>query len=96
LRHGGGRLRDDQRYVLVHAIAAEPVIATELQRQPGLAGRHAGHFAVTPAVAIPGRIAIARWCTVAGFRVALGRRERLGRRAVTTELAATGAVHPVG
>jgi hypothetical protein len=58
LRHGCGRLRHDQRYVIliVTASAAEPVIAAEFQRQPGLAGR----------------LAIARWCTVAGFRVALG------------------------
>jgi hypothetical protein len=56
LRHGCGRLRHDQRYVIVTASAAEPVIAAEFQRQPGLAGR----------------LAIARWCSVAGFRVALG------------------------
>jgi len=82
LRHGCGRLRHDQRYVIltVTAIAAEPVIATEFQRQPGLAGR----------------LAIAGWCAVAGFRVALGRHERLGRPTLAAELAAAGAVHPVG
>jgi hypothetical protein len=56
LHHGCGRLCHDQRYLVVDAIAAEPVVAAELQRQPGLAGR----------------LAIAGWCTVAGFRVALG------------------------
>jgi len=89
LRHGGGRLRHDQRYVVVHAPAAEPVVATECQRQPGLAGRFAEHLAVTPAVAVPRRLA------VAGFGVTRWRRERLGWRALATELAAAGAVHPV-
>jgi hypothetical protein len=96
LRHGCGRLRHDQRYVVVDAIAAEPVVATELQRQPGLAGRHAEHLAVTPAVTLRRWLAIAGWCTVAGFRVALGRRERIDRRALAAELAAAGAVNPVG
>jgi len=101
LRHGGGRLRHDQRYVVVHAPAAEPVVATECQRQPGLAGRFAEHLAVTPAVAVPrrlavaGRLAITRWYTVAGFGVTRWRRGRLGWRALATELAAAGAVHPV-
>jgi len=95
LRHGGGRLRHDQRYVVVHAPAAEPVVAAECQRQPGLAGRHAEHLAVTPAVAVPRRLAITGWRTVAGFRAALGRRERIGRRALATELATAGAVHAV-
>jgi hypothetical protein len=98
LRHGCGRLRHDQRHVIlvVTASAAEPVIATEFQRQPGLAGRHAEHLAVTPAVAVPGRLAIPGWFTVAGFRVALRRSERIGRPAFTTELAAARAVHAVG
>jgi hypothetical protein len=71
-------VRHDQRHVIlvVTAIVAEPVIATEFQRQPGLAGRHAEHLAVTPAVAVPRRLAISGWCTV--------------------ELAAAGAVKPVG
>lgn len=92
LRHGCGRLRHDQRYVIliVTASAAEPVIATEFQRQPGLAGRHAEHLAVTPAVAVPGQLA------VGGLRVALGRRERLDRPTRATELATAGAVNPVG
>jgi len=69
LCHGCGRLRHDQRYVVAHAPAAEPVVAAELQRQPGLAGRLAEHLADTPAVAVPRRLAIARWWTVAGFGV---------------------------
>jgi hypothetical protein len=94
LRHGCGRLRHDQRYVIriviVTASATEPVIPTELQRQPGLAGRHAEHLAVTPAVAVRGQLAIA------GFRVAFGRRERLGWPTLATEVAAAGAGNPVG
>jgi hypothetical protein len=55
LRRGRGRLRHDQRYVVVDAPAAEPVIAAEFQRQPGFSGRHP----------VAGRI------TVAGFRIAV-------------------------
>jgi hypothetical protein len=91
LRHGCGRLRHDQRYVIVHAGTAEPIVAAEFQRQPGLAE----YLAVTPAVAVPRRLAIAGWFTVAGFRVAPRRRERLGWPTRATELAAAGAVHPV-
>jgi len=69
VRHGCGRLCHDQRYFVVTAIAAEPVLAAELQRQPGLAGRLAEHLADAPAVAVPRRLAIARWWTVAGFGV---------------------------
>jgi len=65
VRHGCGRLCHDQRYFVVTAIAAEPVLAAEFQRQPGCAGRHAEHHATPPAVAVPG------WFTVAGFRIAL-------------------------
>lgn len=96
LRYDRVRLRHDQRYVVVHAPAAEPVFATEFQRQPGLAGRLAEHFAATPAVAVPRRLAIAGWLTLARFRVALGRRERVGRRTLATELASALAVHTVG
>ena len=96
LRHGCGRLRHDQRYVIVHAGTAEPVVAAEFQRQPRLAGWLAEHLAVAPANAVPRRLAIAGWFTVAGFRVAFGRRERFGRPTLATELAAAGTVHPVG
>jgi len=96
LRHGCGRLRHDQRYVILHAGTAEPVIATELKRQPGLAGRLTEHLTVTAAVAVPRRLAVPGWFTVAGFRVARRRRERVGRRAVAAELAAARAVHAVG
>ncbi len=65
VRHGCGRLCHDQRYFVVTAIAAEPVLAAEFQRQPGCAGRDAEHHATPPAVAVPG------WFTVAGFRIAL-------------------------
>ena len=90
VRHGCGRLCHDQQYFVVTAIAAEPVLAAELQRQPGLAGRHAEHLAVTPAIAVPRRLAIARWRAVAGFGVTCRRRERFGRPTLATELAAAG------
>ena len=96
LRRGCGRLRHDQRYVVVHARAPEPVVATDFQRQPGLAGRCAKHHAVTPAVAVAGRVTIPGRFTVPGFRVAFGRRERVGWPAGATELATARAIHAVG
>ena len=96
LRRGCGRVRRDQRYVVVHARATEPVVATDFQRQPGLAGRCAKHNAVTPAVAVAGRVAIPGRFAVPGFRVAVGRRERVGRTACASELATARAVQPVG
>lgn len=80
LRCSRRRLRHDQRNIVVDAPAAEPVIAAEFQRQPGLAGRHS----------VAGRIALA------GFRITVRWLQRVGRPTLSAELAAARAIHAVG